>query len=133
MALRLAQSDYERIVVAAQEGYPLEVCGLMAGRANEVMRLYPVYNRLESATAYEMELAEQVTAMLELEEQGWEMIAVYHSHPRGPDVPSPADIALAYYPGVVQVIISLADRPQPSVRAFTVDEGRVEEVVLEIG
>ena len=53
------------------------------------------------------------------------------SHPDGPARPSATDVANAYYPNAVQLIISLADRARPSVRAFTIVDGTVAEVGWE--
>jgi proteasome lid subunit RPN8/RPN11 len=39
-----------------------------------------------------------------MEAQGLEMVGIYHSHPHGPDSPSPTDIAEAYYPDAVYLI-----------------------------
>lgn len=112
--------------------YPLEGCGLMAGQVGRVRRLYPVDNRLASPSAYEMDPHQQLEAMLELEERGWDLLAIYHSHPSGPSVPSATDIAKAYYPDSLHVIVSLLDRQQPSVRAFSIQDGRVVEVDIKI-
>jgi proteasome lid subunit RPN8/RPN11 len=132
MHLSLCRSDYEALIAEAQAGYPLEICGLAAGRLREILRLYPVPNRLASASAYEMEPRQQIEAMIDLENRGWELVAAYHSHPRGPDTPSPTDMAQAYYPGLIQIIISLDERRRPVVRAFLIDGPRPEEVTLDV-
>lgn len=115
-----------------QAAYPLEACGLMAGRDETVQRIYPVANRLASSYAFEMEPVEQVQAMLDLEERGLELVAIYHSHPQGPAGPSAIDIARAFYPEAAQLIVSLRDRERPSVRAFSIAGGRVGELSLQI-
>lgn len=130
--LSIRRSDYRAMLSQLQAVYPLEGCGLLAGRAGRVARLYPVDNALRSSTEYEMDPHQQLRAMLDLEEAGWELLAIYHSHPHGPPEPSATDVARAYYPEALQVIVSLADRERPSVRAFSVTGGQVEEVLLEI-
>ena len=108
--------------------WPEEACGLLAGRDGRAVRLYPVENSLHSPVAYEMEPVQQIKAMLAMEAEGLELIAIYHSHPDGPARPSATDIAAAYYPDAVQLILSLADRQRPSLRAFTIIDGVVAEV-----
>jgi proteasome lid subunit RPN8/RPN11 len=49
---------------------------------------------------------EQLNAFLHFEAQGWELVGIYHSHPQGPDSPSAADLAEAYYPESVYLIWS---------------------------
>ena len=115
-----------------QAVYPLEGCGLLAGRAGRVERVYPVDNALHSPFEYEMDPRQQLQAMLDLEDAGWELLAIYHSHPHGPPDPSATDVARAYYPEALHVIVSLANHERPSVRAFSISGGQVEEVLLEI-
>ena len=111
--------------------WPEEACGLIGGREGRAARLYPVENIHHSPVSYEMEPVQQIKAMLAMEAEGLELIAIYHSHPDGPARPSATDVANAYYPDAVQLIISLADRARPAVRAFTIIDGAVAEVGWE--
>ena len=43
-------------------------------------------------------------------------------HPRGPKTPSPTDIAHAFYPESVYLIVSLATPDQPVVRGFRITD-----------
>ena len=132
MALRLTRPDYQAMLAQLQGAYPLEACGLMAGRAGSVQQIYPVTNRLASSYAFEMEPEEQLRAMLDLEERGWDLLAIYHSHPLGPAGPSATDVAKAFYPDAAQVIVSLRDRQRPAVRVFSISNGRISELSLQI-
>ena len=123
---------YNQILSHLQAEYPLEACGILAGQAGKIVRVYPIENKLHSPVAYEMEPQQQLAAMLEIEENGWEMTAVYHSHPQGPETPSATDIAKAYYPDVIQVIVSLQQPNQPIMRAFGIRDGRVTEVEIVV-
>ncbi len=111
--------------------WPEEACGLVGGRDGRAVRLYPVENTRHSPVAFEMDPLQQIKAMLAMEAEGLDLIAIYHSHPDGPARPSATDVANAYYPDAVQLIISLADRARPSVRAFTIIDGVVTEVRWE--
>ena len=111
--------------------WPEEACGLVGGREGRAARLYPVENTRHSPVVFEMEPIQQIKAMLAMEAEGLELIAIYHSHPDGPARPSATDVANAYYPDAVQLIISLADRARPSVHAFTIVDGAVAEVGWE--
>jgi [CysO sulfur-carrier protein]-S-L-cysteine hydrolase len=105
-----------------------EMCGLLAGRAGVVDRVWPVPNALHSPVAYRMDGSEFATAMIGCE---FEPLGIFHSHPAGPPVPSPTDIAEAAYPDAVYVVISLQIMP-PSVRAFRIVDEQVAEVQLDI-
>jgi [CysO sulfur-carrier protein]-S-L-cysteine hydrolase len=125
--LAIEWQEYRQLLAEAQAAFPLETCGLMAGKAGRVRRLYPVANVLQSPSAFLMDARQQVEAMLEMEAHGWELLAIYHSHPAGPAEPSATDVALAYYPDALHLILSLEDRARPLLRAFVINEGRVEE------
>lgn len=130
--LSVPQAHCEEMLRLLRDAYPLEACGILAGLDGRVQRVYAVENRLRSPVAFEMEPQQQLDAMLDLEDAGLEMLAIYHSHPTGPQTPSPTDVAKAYYPDVAHVIVSLSDRRRPSVRAFTIKEGDFDEIVLKI-
>lgn len=115
------------LIAGLRAVYPEEGCGIIAGEGDRAVRLYPVENLLHSPVAYEMEPLQQVTAMLDLEADGLELLGIFHSHPGGPAPPSSTDIAQAYYPDAVQVIVSLAGS-RPEVGVFRIADGRVDEL-----
>jgi len=116
-----------------QTCYPLEGCGLLAGdEAGLVTAVYPIDNILRSPTAYEMDPRQQIEAMLALEAAGWQMLAIYHSHPQGPELPSSTDIALAYYPEAVNIIVSLREQNAPVVRVFQIVGQAVVEQKMKV-
>ncbi|UCG26261.1 MAG: M67 family metallopeptidase [Chloroflexota bacterium] len=131
-AIELPLALYEAMLQQLCRAYPLEGCGLLAGQADRVRRVYPVSNIRKSPAAYEMDPAEQLAAMIDMEERDWELLAIYHSHPHGPQVPSSADVSQAYYPEAAYVIVSLADRRRPRARAFTIISEQIGEIPFKI-
>lgn len=115
-----------------QSVYPLEGCGLLAGQGRRITHLYAVTNRLASPTAFEMEPVEQLQAMLHIEAAGQTLLAIYHSHPTGPERPSATDIARAAYPDTLQLIVSLRQRARPVVAGFMIQNGAVWPAKLRI-
>jgi [CysO sulfur-carrier protein]-S-L-cysteine hydrolase len=130
--LKIKRSIYEAIITHLLSAYPLEACGLLAGKGNQVTRLYQIKNILQSPTAYEMDAKQQITAMLDIETNGWSMVAIYHSHPHGPQIPSETDIQLAYYPEAFYVIVSLENKNKPVFRVFKIQDGHAHEVDWKI-
>jgi proteasome lid subunit RPN8/RPN11 len=106
----------------------LEMCGLLAGRAGVVDRVWPVPNALQSPAAYRMDGPEFAAAMIGCD---FEPLGIFHSHPAGPAEPSPADIAEAAYPDAVYVVISL-QTARPGVRGFSIVDGQVAEVKISV-
>lgn len=123
-----------QILEQLQACYPLEGCGLLAGdaAAGWVTAVYPIENSLHSPTAYKMDPAQQIQAMLDLEARGWQLLAIYHSHPHGPEIPSATDVALATYPEALYVIVSLQERAALVVRAFRIDGSAFIEETMRV-
>lgn len=108
---------------------PEEGCGVLGGSQASVSLVRPVSNDLHSPTAFRMAPQEQLQAFLELDKAGLDLLAIFHSHPNGPQVPSETDLAQFAYPGVLAVICVPVDGGW-IVRGFVMDADRVTEVTL---
>jgi [CysO sulfur-carrier protein]-S-L-cysteine hydrolase len=140
MGLILSQQHYAALLAHAEAEQPNEACGMLAGIGGRVYRVYQVENIHHSPTVYELNPAQQIAAFLDLEAAGWELNGIYHSHPAGPAEPSPTDIAQAYYPDSVYVIVS----PMPAsgtlapggrawqARGFRIEAHQVREVPIVV-
>lgn len=124
----------DQLLEHLQACYPQEGCGLLAGDGETgwVTAVYPIENSLHSPTAYKMNPTQQVQAMLELEARGWQLLAIYHSHPHGPETPSVTDVAQAMYPEAFHIIVSLQDRARPVVRIFSIAGQEVVEQKMRV-
>lgn len=115
---------------------PEEACGMIGGRAGQAEVVLPVTNLLHSPVRFRMEPHEQLKAFFWLEEQGLDLIAVFHSHPHGPPHPSHTDLDEFAYPGVLALIWSPAEAGAApdgwQVRAFQIDNRQSHEVPLFI-
>jgi proteasome lid subunit RPN8/RPN11 len=115
---------------------PEEACGLLAGQASgQIERIFPITNRLHSPSRFEMEPREQLRAFLDIESAGLVLCCIYHSHPAGPDHPSPTDLVEFAYPGVIYLIWAPelpGAPPQWNARAFTIDKDNYREIFLQV-
>ena len=107
---------WQEITAHAQYCLPEEGCGLLGGSLSAdgvgmVSAVMPVENALHSPVRYSMEPAAQLQAFYQLEERGLELLAIFHSHPQGPDHPSLTDRSEFAYPGVLSLIVYLPGRP----------------------
>jgi proteasome lid subunit RPN8/RPN11 len=109
-----------------------ECCGLLAGREGVITATYPATNALASATAYEIAPQELFQLHRRIRADGLDHLGHYHSHPATENVPSPRDIAQAYYPQESYFIISPLPAAVRPVRAFSICDGRVEELEIAI-
>src|SRR5262245_9214659 len=101
------------MLAQAREELPNECCGLLAGPLPEagigrVVHRYPLVNAEASPTEFVSEPRGTFEAERDMRHQGTVVLAVYHSHPTSPPVPSRKDRERNYSPDVINVIIALA-------------------------
>jgi desampylase len=130
----MTAGQMEQIERHAASESSLEVCGLLAGLNGTVTHIYPIKNvASDPAIAFVMEQQEQIYAMLEIDRQHLDLLAIYHSHPPGTAVwPSRRDIDEAMYPGVVTMILAPSAHGTWTSGAFIIREGRVAQTALRI-
>jgi proteasome lid subunit RPN8/RPN11 len=80
---------------------------------------------------YVMDPREQLRIMDEIDESGDELLAIYHSHTRSAAYPSRTDVELAFFPETLCLIVSIADRDAPDIRAFRIRRGAPEGEQIE--
>lgn len=129
-SVRISAELVAELVAVCAAGLPNEACGVAAGRQGRIVRLFPLTNVSASPERYTVNPEEQFATYRAMDDDGLESVAVFHSHPATPARPSRTDIAEAYDPDVLYVIVSFAAE-KPSVRAFTIREGCVSEVLIE--
>ncbi len=114
--LILPQSIYLAMLAHARAEYPNEACGLLRGRSGRVTGFLAARNVAATPqTDYEVD-AESLLRALSWEDEGDELIAIYHSHPHSPPDPSAVDAARAFYPDSVYLILSLQNPQEPQLK-----------------
>lgn len=131
----LSADHWHFIQSQAEEIATQEVCGLLFGTRHQntwqVTEVRPVDNILKSPTQYRMDAEQQIKIFLDMEEQGLELLGIYHSHPAGPDRPSTSDMEQAYYPETAYLILfPLSGTWQ--VKGFLIHHNRYTQVKIEI-
>jgi proteasome lid subunit RPN8/RPN11 len=128
---------------------PNECCGLLAGKigggcgvagggnyashspptihhpplaTRVVSKRYPLVNAAASATEYLAEPRSLFAAHKDMRSLGLDILAIYHSHPTSPPLPSRTDRERAFYPDVIYLIISLQTDP-PVLRGWWLPAG----------
>jgi proteasome lid subunit RPN8/RPN11 len=116
--LRIPKPIYDEMLGHAETERPNECVGMLAGHPNgEVVARYPLVNALASPRRYESDARSMFEAEKRRRAEGLEFLAVYHSHPASPAVPSKIDLENNYCEDVMCVIISLLP-PAPVVKAY---------------
>jgi proteasome lid subunit RPN8/RPN11 len=83
---------------------------------------------------YRMRAEDQLRAFMAVEEAGLDLIAIWHSHPRGPAHLSPTDLAEAYYPEATLLVWSLAEGQTQEWRllGFQIVDGQAAAVNVRV-
>ena len=122
---------FDEMLAHCKAGYPNEACGILAGKGNEVSKIYKMANTEVSPVSYFMDSKEQFKVMKDIRENNLSMLAIFHSHPSSAAYPSAKDISLAFYDDCVYIIVSLMEK-EPIAKAFAIREGSVAEVEIGI-
>ena len=130
--LNLPKHDADQIIAHALEEDPNECCGILAGKDNRVVKLYPMTNSEKSPYRYNMDSKELFQTYREIEDNGWDLLAIYHSHTHTEAYPSATDVRLATWPDAHYILVSLMDKESPVIRAFRIVEGTVSEEPVSI-
>jgi proteasome lid subunit RPN8/RPN11 len=122
----------DQIILHAQQYEDTEICGLISKSGNRPARYYAVKNiAADPSVRFEMDPKEQIAAMKHMRDHGEQLLAIVHSHPETPPVPSAIDIAEIGYPDVYTIIVSLQTKCAPEMRAYRMFNGVMQTVVLE--
>ena len=86
---------------------------------------------LRSETRYKMPDHEVLGALEEMDQQGWWLGAIYHSHPHSQPTPSTTDLREANWPDALMLIVSLRNE-QPDARAWRIVDDAFQQVAIEL-
>ena len=124
--LRLRRDVYLQMMGDCYDKLPNEGCGLLAGQDTDATTCYPITNAANSSRIYELDPREHLRADRDAEDNGNQLIGVYHSHTHTLGYPSPTDVAAAPDPAWHYVLVSFADEA-PSVRSYRIVDGNITE------
>lgn len=144
VAASVARTMRQQAVVS----YPEECCGLLVGRRGldgsaMVFRAAPAANvATDRRRRFEIDPAARFRLLRELRARGDVMVGHYHSHPDHPAVPSATDLAMAFEPDLLWLIIAVtadgagpiaAFKPQPAAGRFMPLPVRFDEATEGLG
>jgi [CysO sulfur-carrier protein]-S-L-cysteine hydrolase len=132
--MRISQDLIDEIVAHSRDDMPNECCGLIGGGGSRMTSVHRARNAAATWLRYELHPTDQLRIMNRIEEDGEELVGIYHSHTKSEAYPSQTDINLAEnWPDPLYLICSLEHDDAPVVRAFEIRDGAVEEVELDVG
>ena len=129
--LTLPKKFIDEMIGHAREEAPNECCGIIAGQDGRAVKLFRGRNSEASPYRYNVDPQDLFRIYRECDGNGWEFLAIYHSHTASEAYPSPTDVRLAFWPDAYYVLVSVQDPENPAVRAFRIVDGAVSEEKLK--
>jgi proteasome lid subunit RPN8/RPN11 len=106
MAIRVSRPVFDRLVAEAARASPEACCGMLLGLGGRIEDARPAANvAADPHRRFEIDPQALVDAHRAARSGGPRVLGYYHSHPRGPAVPSAADGAEAAHDGSLWAII----------------------------
>ena len=131
--MKISRALVDEMVAHAREDLPNECCGMVAGLDGEATEVIRVENAAASPLRYEMDPKAQYEAWKSIEDEGRELLAIYHSHTKSAAYPSQTDVNQAVaWPDQVYVIVSLADEDAPDVKGYFLKDLRIADAEISI-
>jgi proteasome lid subunit RPN8/RPN11 len=123
---------FKEMVEHGLREFPNEACGLLAGKDGAPVRFYAMRNLDVSPASYRLDPKEQLQVFDRMDEDGQELLGIFHTHTHSEAYPSETDTKLAFYPDAYYLVMSLSDREHPVLRAFRILDGAITEEELTI-
>jgi proteasome lid subunit RPN8/RPN11 len=115
----------DSIVGHARRDAPNECCGLLLGQGMRVERAVATHNDAEAPRRrYRINAADHFALIRDVRGTDRQIVGSYHSHVHTRATPSPTDIAEAWPPPFIYLIVSLKDPARPDIRAYFIEEGK---------
>jgi proteasome lid subunit RPN8/RPN11 len=127
----IRQSVLDAMVAHARDQRPRECCGLLIGRDGQVLIARRAANLSDDPNRYLLDPKAYLDARREGRIQGFAVLGFYHSHPHSAPVPSPTDIAEAWYPDHLYAIVGFAD-DRPETRIYELRDSQFVELRMAV-
>lgn len=140
MTLHLPADALARVMGHAKLAQPAEACGIIAGPAGQPTdgdatadRVIPIANTaLDPAAGFVFGADGQLAAYADMDAHGEDPVVLYHSHPRGPAIPSQRDLAGAAGGTCLWLIVAMAAGEPVDVRVWRIRDGAAVEEPLRL-
>jgi proteasome lid subunit RPN8/RPN11 len=130
--MKIGRELYDEIIAHARAEAPNECVGVVAASNGAAVAVHRARNAERSPLRFSIDSKEQYDLLMEIEDAGLEVAAIYHSHTRTAPEPSQTDINFAQgWPGVEWIIVGLAG-DEPEVRTWLIEDGQPSEAKLVV-
>lgn len=125
------------LMAHARAEAPNEACGILSGSAADgrATAYHLARNADASPLVYTVHPEDLVRIVLGIEDDGEDLVAIFHSHTHTPAEPSPTDRRQAMYPDAFYLLATLMDpaaTPMQALRAWRIHDGVAVEANLTL-
>lgn len=134
-AVRSRRKVFGQLLEHARRQPHRECCGVLAGWDDVITRAFPAKNVAADPVWNYLIAPKDIARLLgEFRERRLKFFGIYHSHPNWMDInePSATDIALAYHSDAIHFIVTPRPYATMPVRAFSIQNGRVTELEIQV-
>ncbi|PJF32457.1 MAG: hypothetical protein CUN52_01560 [Phototrophicales bacterium] len=134
MRLIISHLLQSELIHHAKTGYPHEVCGLLVGRGEHILRVIPTENHApDTQRGFLISTQDLNIHLPQIRAEGLSLIGFYHSHPDAPAIPSPTDVReLDNGLQLPHVVLSISHH-QVHIKAWLIHHGQVDPIEWVIG
>lgn len=124
--LQMTRALADEMIEHCRAGVPNEACGILGAKNGEIVKVFRMTNASGSPVRYSLDPKEQFAVYNTLDQEGWDLGGVFHSHTHTDPYPSPTDVAAALFPQWHYVLVSLRDEA-PMTRSYRIVDGKIAE------
>jgi proteasome lid subunit RPN8/RPN11 len=130
--VRIARSQLDEIVEHAVRDAPNECCGVVLGRDGTATSVHQLENLAASPFRFDID-GRALVPLVFGEDDGDDLVAIYHSHTRSKPFPSQTDMNFAEgWPGVEWLIVGVSKNAEPEVYSYWIEGGKISDARLEV-
>jgi proteasome lid subunit RPN8/RPN11 len=130
--LEIDRGFFDEMVQHGLAVFPNEACGLLAGKEGRPVKFFAMTNQDASPVSYRLDPKEQLKVFTEIDDEEWDLLAIFHTHTHSEAYPSETDLKQAFYPEATYLVMSLSDRSNPVLRGFAIEDGSIAEREVRI-
>jgi proteasome lid subunit RPN8/RPN11 len=132
VTLSLPRAMVDQVLAHARRDHPDECCGVICAVDGVATTLVEMENAERSPTGFTFDGAEWLKVYRAMDDADEEPLVVYHSHTATEAYPSRTDIRWSATAGFPYWLLVSTRSDEDDVRAYTITDGVVTEVALQV-
>jgi proteasome lid subunit RPN8/RPN11 len=116
-----------KVFLHAERCYPNEAVGALLSKDTTIVEAVEAVNIADDANRFEVDPSEVLRIQKQADQNGFEIVGWYHSHPDGEPIPSKLDAECAFE-GQICMIVSVKQGTAAEYRCWRFEGGNYKQV-----